>query len=142
MGLILDTSALIAAEKGRFDLTRVFADHETEPFFVAAVTAAELLHGVERAHPPERKRKRSNFVEAVLAQIEVIDYDLAVARRHAALWAELEKTANVIGPHDLMIAATALLHDCRLVTLNTDEFRRAAGILLLDPAPYAVQTPR
>lgn len=46
----------------------------------------------------------------MLTSIEVIDFDLAVARRHAAVWARLEAAGNMIGAHDLQIAATAL-HD-------------------------------
>src|SRR5881275_2901882 len=103
MGLILDTSVLISAEKKRLDLARFFAAHPDETFFFAAITASELLHRVFRAHPAARKQERAAFVEALLAQIETIDFDLAVARRHAELWAELERKGQMIGPYDLLI---------------------------------------
>lgn len=138
MGLILDTSVLIAAEKNRFDLPRLFAKHAGEGFFIAAVTASELLHGVERGHPPARKTERSTYVESVLAEIETIDFDLAVARRHASIWAKLEKAGQMIGPHDLLIAASALQYGYTLATLNGSEFMRVPGLRLIDPAPFVL----
>lgn len=136
MGLILDTSVLIAAERQQFDLVRLFSAQGEASFFIAAITASELLHGVERAQTAAQKQNRSRFVEAVLAQLEVIDFDLPAARRHAVLWAALEQTGRMIGPHDLLIAATALEHDHTLVTLNGAEFNRVSALRILDPTPF------
>jgi tRNA(fMet)-specific endonuclease VapC len=136
MGLILDTSVLIAAEKQQFDLPRFFEDHPDEPFFVAAITVSELLHGVERAPAGLRRNQRSSFVEGVLTELGIIDFDTAVARRHAAVWAALEKNGRMIGAHDLLIAATARHYHHGLVTLNTTEFKQVHGLLLVETAPY------
>ena len=136
MGVILDTSVLIAAEKQRLDLPLFFSAHPLETFHLSAITASELLHGVARAQPLARRVARTAFVEKVLAEIETIDFDLAVARRHAELWAELEKQGAVIGAYDLVIAATAVHHGHRLATLNRDEFRRVPGLQLVDLADF------
>ncbi|GDY19833.1 hypothetical protein LBMAG56_11780 [Verrucomicrobiota bacterium] len=45
MGIILDSSVLIAAERGRLDLPKLLAAHPSDPFLIAAITASELLHG-------------------------------------------------------------------------------------------------
>ena len=132
------SSVLIAAERKRIDLPRLFAAHSRETFFIAAITAAELLHGVERAQPVSRRNERSAFVEAVLFRIPTIDFDLGVARRHAAIWAVLEKQGQMIGAHDLLIAATALRHDHAVVTLNRAEFGRVSGLRSMDPAAFLV----
>ncbi len=136
MGLILDTSVLIAAERGRLNLPGLFARHGSDEVFIAAVTASELLHGVERAETPSRRKARSAWVEAILEEIGIIEFDLAVARRHAALWATLEKAGRMIGAHDLQIAATAMQHGCRLATLNTAEFKRVPSLKLVDTASF------
>jgi predicted nucleic acid-binding protein len=136
MGLILDTSVLIAAEKGRLNIQKLFAAHEGEPFHIAAITAAELLHGVARALPSARRRQRSLYVEAVISQLEPIDFDLSAARRHAEAWAALEKKGEMIGPYDLLIAATALHHGHAVVTLNLGEFRRVPGLRVVDPTRF------
>jgi predicted nucleic acid-binding protein len=136
MGVIFDTSILIAAEKQRLDLHALFAAHEQETFCIAAITAAELLAGVERAKPAARKQARARFVEWILAQVETIDFDLALARRHAGIWATLEAAGKMIGPYDLLIAATALHYDHPVATLNVAEFRQVRGLRLIDVARY------
>ena len=103
---------------------------------IAAITAAELLHGVARAQTRGRKKERSSFVESILSAIEVIDFDLAVARRHAELWASLESVGKILGPYDLLIAATALHYDHAVVTLNVTEFRHGAGVRIIDTGPF------
>ena len=133
MGLILDTSVLIAAEKQRIDLTAFFLAHASEGFYLAAITASELLHGVSRAEPSARKRARAEFVEDILARVETIEFDLPVARRHDDLWAALEKRGQLIGPHDLLIAATALYYDHGLATLNAEEFTRVPRLRVIVP---------
>ena len=134
--MIIDTSVLIAAEKKRLDLAGLFSAYPTESFYMAAITAAELWHGVVRAQPAARKKERAAFVERILAEIEAIDFDLPVAKRHAELWAGLEKAGRMIGPYDLLIAATALHHGCGVVTLNEHEFRRVPALRLVDLNPF------
>jgi tRNA(fMet)-specific endonuclease VapC len=56
MGVILDSSILIAFERRRFDLERFLADHSAPA--LAAITAAELLIGVERADTAEGRARR------------------------------------------------------------------------------------
>lgn len=138
MGLMFDSSVLIAAEKKRLDLPGLLSAYRQETFFLAAITVSELLYGVMRAQPPARKTERSTFVEAILSKIPTLDFDLGTARRHSELWAGLEKQGQKIGPHDLLIAATALRHDHALATLNRAEFSRVPGLRLIDPAPYVV----
>ena len=136
MGLILDTSVLIAAERGRFRIADLFAAYPDEGFYIATITAAELLHGVERAKPQERRAVRSAVVEQYLLHLELIDFDLAVARRHAVLWASLETSGIIIGPYDMLIAATALEYNHRMVTLNTSEFSRVPALQLVETASF------
>lgn len=136
MGMILDTSILVADERRRFDLTGFFQAHAQETFSIAAITASELLHGVERANTPERKLKRQSYVEAVLQKLSAIDFDLRIARHHARLWAELEIAGKIIGPHDMMIAATALAEGHSLATLNQDEFARVPGLSLASVSDF------
>lgn len=138
MGLILDTSVIVADERGRFSLAALFGARPGEDFFIAAITASELLHGVERANTAERREKRSIYVEGVLQRLPIIEFELTVARRHAQIWAELEISRKMIGPHDLIIAATALEHGHSLATLNQSEFSHVPQLVLEDVAPFAV----
>ena len=131
MGVVLDTSVLVAAERGDLDMPALLEPLGKEPVAIAAITAAELLFGVERAGSAARRTRRGAFVEGLLAVLPTIPFGLLEARRHAQLWAELTRKGRMIGPHDLAIAATALAHDFALATLNRDEFGRVPGLRLV-----------
>jgi len=138
MGLILDSSVLIAAERGRLRFADFCTSLVDDPLFIAAITASELLHGVERAGTPALRKKREVFVEAILSRLQILEFDLDVARHHARLWAALSARGTMIGPHDLQIAATALRHGFSLATLNLDEFQRVPALTLADLTPYKI----
>jgi predicted nucleic acid-binding protein len=64
---------------------------------IAAITASELLHGVERAADPTRKAARAGHVEQVLNSISILPFDLQQARVHARIWAELADKGQMVG---------------------------------------------
>jgi tRNA(fMet)-specific endonuclease VapC len=136
MGIIPDSSILVAFERRRFDLERLLTDHS--PVAVAAVTAAELLVGVERADSPERRARRQSFVESILVRVPIIPFDLGQARLYAVHFAELGGRGELIGDRDLQIAVTALSLDYELATLNSREFKRVTGLKLTDVSSYVV----
>ena len=141
MGIVLDSSVLIAAERGRFDLPGLLAAHPAEQFLIAAITASELLHGCERATDPLVKHRRMRFVEGVLQDFVTVPFALAEAREHARVWAQLEIAGTPIGERDLLIAATALAGGFSVATLNRREFARVPALALLDLTAFEI-TPR
>lgn len=136
MGLILDSSALIAAERGGLRLESLLRDMGNRPVGIAAVTASELLHGCHRATDAGVRARRFAFVEAILNLIPVLPFGLMEARRHAELWAELAARGALIGAHDLLIGATALARGYALITLNQRDFARVPGLELLPPEKF------
>jgi len=133
MGFLIDTSMLIAAERGRFSLVALARELSGEPLALAAITASELLHGVHRATDPNVAEERSRFVEYILGFFPVLPFDLEVARVHAGLWANLQRSGQVIGAHDLLIAATARAVGFGVVTANSAEFQRVPGLTEVNP---------
>ena len=121
---------LIEAERGRLNLEQHVAQRQEEEFFLSVITASELLHGVHRAVRPEVRTKRSAFVEAILERFPLLPVDLATARAHAQVWAELAAAGLMIGPHDLWLAATCIAHGLTMVTANVREFARVPGLAL------------
>jgi len=136
MGLILDTSVLIAAERGALRLEALLNDRATLAVGVAAVTASELLHGVHRAADAAVRARRAAFVEGLLDIIPVLPFALREARRHAELWAELLRAGTPIGPYDMLIGATALARGDALATLNRRDFQRVPGLELVELERY------
>ena len=128
MGIVVDTSVLIAAERGRIGLDETLSRFGDQSVVVAAITASELLHGVERARLPGVRERRNRFVEQILEEIPVAEFGLEEARIHAKLWAHLQASGKLIGYHDLLIAATALRLGFSVATLNEREFRQVPNL--------------
>jgi tRNA(fMet)-specific endonuclease VapC len=133
MSLILDSSVLIADERGTWDGRR-FAREVigTQRTAICAITASEFLHGCFRAPVGKRREQRIAFFDAIVNALEVIPFDLGIAKTHAELWADLASRGIGVGAHDLLIAATCLHLDWSLVTLNEAEFARIPGLKLVD----------
>jgi tRNA(fMet)-specific endonuclease VapC len=136
MGLIFDTSILIAEERGKFDMAAFLGQFPDIQPIITAITASELLHGVERAQDPNRKIRRQQHVEQILTSIVVQPFDLAQARHHARIWADLETRGQMIGPHDLQIAAAGLALGHKVATLDMNEFRKVTGLDVVDASPF------
>ena len=66
MAVLIDTSILIAYERGQLDVAARVAGREAEEAFLSVISASELLHGVHRATDPAVRARRLAFVEATL----------------------------------------------------------------------------
>ncbi len=130
MGVLIDTSVLIEFERGRLNLEPYLSGRGQEEFFLSMITASELLHSVHRAVDSQIRMKRSAFVEALLERFPLLPVDLAIARTHAQVWADLAGAGKMIGPNDLWIASTALAHGLTMVTANVREFDRVPGLVV------------
>jgi tRNA(fMet)-specific endonuclease VapC len=128
VAVLIDASIFIEAERGRLNLEPHVARRQDEESFLSVITASELLHGVHRAAQARQRAKRSAFVEGILERFPLLSVDLATARAHAHLWAELAGAGAMIGPHDLWLAATCIAHGLTLVTANLREFQRVPGL--------------
>lgn len=128
MGTLIDTSVLIALERGQLDPARLDREDEDDAVAIAAITASELLHGVHRLRGAVAKTRAERFVEQLLDVIPVIAFDLDVARVHARLDAELSAAGTPVGDGDLMIAATAVAMDYRVATRDLRSFPRIKGL--------------
>lgn len=118
MGVLIDASILIEHERGRLDLYDRLGGREDDDLFLSVITASELLHGVHRARDVGIRARRSAFVEAVLERFPLLPVDLATARAHAQLGADLAAAGTPIGPQDLWLAASCVAHGLVMVTAN------------------------
>jgi tRNA(fMet)-specific endonuclease VapC len=123
--LILDTGALIALERGRANPSDVLPDDADVA--TSAVTVSELLLGVELADAAYRDTRRE-LVEGVIERVEVIAFDLEVARHHAALLAHTRWIGQPRGAHDIQIAATASATARTVVTTDAAAFDGLPGV--------------
>ena len=128
MGLVIDSDVWILAERsgGKLDLARW---SEYGGAYMSAITASELLVGVERASTAQRKAQRGAFVENLLSIIPVLEFSMPIVRTHALMVAALSKHVTA-GAHDAMIAATAIHHGYAVLTRNVADFKIFAGLKL------------
>jgi tRNA(fMet)-specific endonuclease VapC len=126
VGIILDASIIIAGEKGAFQLDSWLAEQNSE-IQLAAITAAELWHGVIRATPQFRAR-RERFVREILTLLPILPYTERTALEHARIWAELAGTGKITGYYDVIVAATALEHGAKIATFNPKHFAGITGL--------------
>jgi tRNA(fMet)-specific endonuclease VapC len=92
---------------------------------ISAIAVYELRFGYERIGAARAKRQA---LEEFLATIEVVPFDETAATAAARARAALEQRGAVIGPLDLLIAATAIARRATLVTRNDREFARLDGL--------------
>jgi len=130
-GILIDTGAFIADERGRFNLSAFVSETFGVPNAMSSVTAAELLIGVEKAVGTPHFTKKRISAERYFFGFRILDFDLACARRWAVLTADLQQRGKVIGAHDLLIAATAMRHGYAVATFNVGEFSRVQGLVTI-----------
>ena len=130
MAITLDTDVIIRGEKGTFDLHGWLTLHATEEIEIAAITVAELWHGVERASAEHRPRRQA-YLETVFTFLPVISYTDEIAREHARIWAEAEAAGKMTGYYDLIVAATARQRGSQLATFNRRHFEHIRGLNLV-----------
>jgi tRNA(fMet)-specific endonuclease VapC len=129
VAVLIDTDLLVDLERGvrAPAIERLLGEEERA---ISVITVSELLHGVHRATGARRAR-RSAFVEHLLAGLQAIPISESVARVHADIWAQLAERGQVIGAHDLWIAATALAHGLAVATRNGPDFERVPGLRVI-----------
>ena len=131
MGLIVDTSIFIRAERSGFR-SPGFILPKHEDAAITAVTFSELLEGVHLAATVERAKRRIGFVEQLPGLLPILPFDEEIARVHAKIRATQRQRGKMIGAHDLIIAATAISMDWEVLTLNGAEFRQVEGLGVRD----------
>jgi tRNA(fMet)-specific endonuclease VapC len=125
---LIDSSVLVDIERGRTDLGVLLEKRGDRGIAMAAITAAELLHGVHRLRISKRKTRAEAVVEVLLSSMPVIPFDLVCARAHARLGAELARRGVTVGTQNLMIGATALARGFSVLTRDQRSFPRIPGL--------------
>jgi len=130
MGWLLDTNAWIDYLRNPASLVRVqLVQRQPEEIFSCSIVRAELMHGALKYGAPER---RQAIIQSALAPFASYAFDNEAAQKYATIRHELERWGQRIGPHDLMIAAICVTHQCVLVTANESEFERVPSLRIVN----------
>lgn len=127
MGTLIDTSVLVAAERGDLNLSEIVKSADDDAF-ISVITVSEMLHGLHRATTTVIRERRSRFIEQLLDLLAVVPIDVEIARQHSSIWAHLAMKGNMIGMNDSWLAATCIANDLTMATANVREFERVPNL--------------
>ena len=126
MRYMLDTNICIYVIKHKPETVfQKLQNINPEDVCISSVTYAELVHGVEKSAAVEKNRLALSML---LANMEILDFDVDAADCYGKIRAVLEKKGTPIGPLDIMIAAHAQSLGYTVVTNNMKEFSRVSAL--------------
>lgn len=128
MRYMLDTNICIYTIKHKPE--KVFQrlqEIDPEDICVSSVTYAELVHGVEKSAAVEKNRVA---LLMLLANIEILNFDVDAADCYGKIKADLDKKGTPIDSLDMMIAGHAMSMGYAVVTNNVKEFSRVQDLIL------------
>lgn len=135
MGLVLDSSLVIAAEREAKPFSALLSTlkdtHGVQDVLLSSITVLELEHGLYRAKRPELIEKRRAYLDTVFAAIPVQPFTKEMAQLAGKIDAEVRTAGQVIPFPDLLIGTTALHAGYAIVTANARHFRMLPGLSVL-----------
>lgn len=129
MAYLLDTNICVALLRQREQAAPAhLALHPPADILLCSVVKAELVYGSLRRPNPAGLAQLTRFWQPYVS----LPFGDSAALLAARIRADLAAVGMLIGPNDFQIAAIALANDLTLVTRNTGEFSRVAGLRLED----------
>ena len=127
---LLDTNACIRVLTNRApSVAERLGTEDPRAVHLCSIVKAELYYGARHS---ERVSENLQLLERFFAPLGSLPFDDGCAEQYGLIRAELSRAGHLIGPNDLLIAACARAHDAVLVTHNTGEFSRVAGLRIDD----------
>ena len=137
MGLILDSSALIVAERKGLDdleiLEQLKAQYGETAFGLSVITIDELTHGAYRAQNETRKLRRLAFVDRLCRELAIYPVTVEIARTVGRIEGQQAALGFKLAFEDLAIGVTALQIDYEVVTHNEKDFKLVPGLRIVKP---------
>ena len=135
LGLVLDSSVLIAAERLKLTAEETIESVQRTigelPIVVSALTIAEVGHGIYRAHTPEMRQRRRLFLDELKATVPIHPVTESTAEIIARVGAEQAAKGITVPMADLIIGACALEFGYSVGTSNVRDFGRIPGLNLI-----------
>lgn len=125
---LLDTNAVIALLNRRISpLAQRVRANKPADIGISSIVSHELFYGAFKS-----QHTGQNVALVDDLQFEVLDFDKEDARQAGEIRAVLAAKGTPIGPYDVLIAGQALARNLVLITHNTEEFERVAGLRVED----------
>ena len=135
MGLILDSSVVIAAERKGWGveqlIQQVISTAGDQDAALSAVGLTELIHGLYRTSDRGIRARREVFLNELLRVVTVHPYTKKTAMLAGRIDGEQRALGVTIPSVDLMIGVTALSLDFSVLTVNVRHFSMIPGLKIL-----------
>jgi len=135
LGLVLDSSVLIAAERRKQTPAQIIEDVVKKvgavPIILSSLTVAEIGHGIYRANTPDIRERRRAFLDELKATIPIHPITEATAEIIARVGGEQAAKGINLPFIDLIIAAGALELGYAIGTDNTRDFTRIPDLKVI-----------
>jgi hypothetical protein len=132
LGLVLDSSAVIQAERARQSIPDFIESilHRFGPLdlSISPVTVSELVHGIYRARLPDVARRRREYIEELVSLVPVHPATRQTGWLAGRIEGEQAAKGNVIPFNDLMIGVAAIEQGYAVLTANLRHFRMIPGL--------------
>ena len=132
MGLILDSSVVIAGERQGHTVRQILEHFKTGygeiEIGLSVVTVVELTHGIQRAKLEERRQRRQAFVDELIRDVPVHPVTIEIAKLAGRIEGEQAEQGMSISFEDLLIGATALQLGFGVATGNVRHFQHIPGL--------------
>lgn len=126
--IMLDTNICIYIIKNKPESVREkFKCYNIGDLVLSSITVSELYYG---AYKSQYVEKNLLALEHFLKPFDIVEYDLKASIEYGKIRASLEKSGQIIGGLDMLIAAHAKSLNMALVTNNKKEFERIDGLIL------------
>lgn len=127
MRYLLDTNTCISVMRNEPPVVARMSATSPGDCAISTITSYELYTGVAKCSDPRREGAK---VATLLRTVHALPFDSAAAKEAARIRAELESQGCPIGPYDVLLAGHAVAAGLILVSANTAEFSRVAGLVV------------
>jgi predicted nucleic acid-binding protein len=135
MGLILDSSVVIAAERRGDNIERLIEQLVSvtgdQDAALTSVGLTELVHGIYRAQTPEMRLRRQSFIDELLRDLTVYPYTKVTALLAGKIHGEQQAQGVTIPFGDLLVGVTALELGFPVLTVNLRHFQLIPGLKIV-----------
>jgi len=107
---------------------------EQSDIFISVFAIGEIRKGIDKLDAGKKRQQLNEWFQEIMnwAEHRILFFDKASAKNWGTLLARLEIKGRSLPIIDSMIAATAITHDCAIVTRNVSDFIDM-DVLVIDP---------
>ena len=123
--MVIDTGIFIEHLRAKDKLkTSLYLIPESTELFISSVSLYELYMGATNI-------EKENDIQLLTEDLQVLSFTDSVSIKAAQIYHELRKANKMIEFRDIFIAATCIVYELPILTLNKKHFKRIKGLQIV-----------